>query len=210
MRIENRVYKAVLSFLLSCLPLAVSAQSSSINTFSPYSYYGIGDIMAQDPSFSRAMGGVGLGFRSPIAINSLNPASYSAINRQTALFQVGLYGQNYYLRSQDTKSSYNTFNVSEIALQLPIAEGLGFTVGISPFSSVGYRITQSEEGSDVWEEIGYVHYLYSGSGGINSYRAGLGYAVTDWLSLGAEMIYYQGNITRNFQQTVVPVTGSGY
>ena len=98
MRIENRVYKAVLSFLLSCLPLAVSAQSSSINTFSPYSYYGIGDIMAQDPSFSRAMGGVGLGFRSPIAINSLNPASYSAINRQTALFQVGLYGQNYYLR----------------------------------------------------------------------------------------------------------------
>lgn len=147
MRIENRVYKAVLSFLLSCLPLAVSAQSSSINTFSPYSYYGIGDIMAQGPSFSRAMGGVGLGFRSPIAINSLNPASYSAINRQTALFQVGLYGQNYYLRSQDTKSSYNTFNVSEIALQLPIAEGLGFTVGISPFSSVGYRITQSEEGS---------------------------------------------------------------
>ena len=137
MRIENRVYKAVLSFLLSCLPLAVSAQSSSINTFSPYSYYGIGDIMAQGPSFSRAMGGVGLGFRSPIAINSLNPASYSAINRQTALFQVGLYGQNYYLRSQDTKSSYNTFNVSEIALQLPIAEGLGFTVGISPFSSVG-------------------------------------------------------------------------
>ena len=95
-------------------------------------------------------------------------------------------------------------------MQLPIAEGLGFTVGISPFSSVGYRITQSEEGSDVWEEIGYVHYLYSGSGGINSYRAGLGYAVTDWLSLGAEMIYYQGNITRNFQQTVVPVTGSGY
>ena len=210
MRIDTRVYKAVLSFLLSCLPLAVSAQSSSINTFSPYSYYGIGDIMAQGPSFSRAMGGVGLGFRSPIAINSLNPASYSAINRQTALFQVGLYGQNYYLRSQDTKSSYNTFNVSEIALQLPIAEGLGFTVGISPFSSVGYRITQSEEGSDVWEEIGYVHYLYSGSGGINSYRAGLGYAVTDWLSLGAEMIYYQGNITRNFQQTVVPVTGSGY
>lgn len=97
------------------------------------------------------------------------PASYSAVNRQTALFQVGLYGQNYYLRSQDTKSSYNTFNVSEIALQLPIAEGLGFTVGISPFSSVGYRITQSEEGSDVWEEIGYVHYLYSGSGRINSY-----------------------------------------
>jgi hypothetical protein len=210
MRTGNRVYKIVWSLVLSCLPLAAFAQGSSINTFSPYSFYGIGDIMAQGPAFSRAMGGVGLGFRSPIAINTLNPASYSAIGRQTALFQIGMYGQNYYLRSQERRTSYNSFNVSDITLQLPIAKGLGFTVGVAPFSSVGYRIARSEEGSDIWENIGYVHYLYSGAGGINSYKAGIGYAVTEWLSLGAEMIYYQGNILRNFQQTIVPVTGSGY
>lgn len=147
---------------------------------------------------------------SPIAINPLNPASYSSINRQTALFHVGIEGQNYYLRSLSTKSSYNSFNVRDLGLQLPLAKGLGLTVGITPYSSIGYRISRSEEGTGVWEDIGYVHYLYSGAGGINQFKAGLGYAVTDWLSLGAEMIYYQGNITRNYQQTIAPVTGSGY
>ncbi|HIW98360.1 MAG TPA: hypothetical protein H9866_07740 [Candidatus Tidjanibacter gallistercoris] len=210
MRKGKRVYKTALSVVLSCLSLAAFAQSSSINTFSPYSFYGIGDIMAQGPSSSHAMGGVGLGFRSPISINTLNPASFSAIGQRTALFQVGLYGQNYYLKSQTTRSSYNTFNVSEISLQLPLAKGLGVALSVSPYSSVGYRIAQSEEGSDIWEDVGYVHYLYSGAGGVNTYRAGIGYALTEWLSLGVEMVYYQGNITRNFQQTIVPVTGSGY
>lgn len=151
-----------------------------------------------------------MGWSSPIAINPLNPASYSAVNRQTALFHIGLESRNYYLRSETAKSSYNTFNVRDIGLQLPLAKGLGVTVGITPYSSVGYRISQSEKGSDIWENVGYVHYLYSGSGGVNQFKVGVGYAVTDWLSVGAEMIYYQGNITRNYQQTITPVTGNGY
>ena len=42
-----------------------------------------------------------------------------------------------------------------------------------------------EEADNVWENIGYVHYLYAGIGGVNQIKAGLGYAVTDWLSVGA-------------------------
>lgn len=210
MRIKRRVSEIALAALLVWLPGGARGQGSSINTFSPYSFYGIGDLSTPGSAASRSMGGVGLGWNSPIAINTLNPASYGSINRQTALFHVGIEGQNYYLRSQTTKSSYNSFNVRDLGLQLPLAKGLGVTVGVTPYSSIGYRIAHSEDGADVWEDIGYVHYLYSGSGGINQFKLGLGYAVTDWLSIGARMIYYQGNITRNYQQTITPVTGSGH
>lgn len=207
-----RIRKTFFRFLLVVpllLPSVASAQGVSINTFSPYSFFGIGDIAARGTASSRGMGGVGLGFRSPVSINTLNPASYSSIDRQTALFYVGLQGENRYLRSDATRNSHNSFNVNEISLQLPLAKGLGLTVAISPYSSVGYRIAGYDDSAASLEDIGYVHYLYSGAGGVSSYKLGVGYAITDWLSLGAQMIYYQGNITRNFQQTIIRVTGSG-
>lgn len=210
MRIEKIVFKAALAVLLSTVTIAAYAQGSSINTFSPYSFYGLGDLYSQGSASSRAMGGVGLGARSAVEINYLNPASYSSIKQQTALFHVGLEGQNYYLRSASSQSSYNSFNLSSIALQLPLTKGLGMTFSVAPYSSVGYRISTSEQGAGIWENIGYVHYLYSGSGGVNQYKVGLGWAATEWLSVGADLVYYQGNITRNYQQTILPLTGNGY
>ena len=75
---------------MACVPVVLSAQAlgSSINTFSPYSFYGIGDLENPVTAASRGMGGVGIGFRSDKAMNLQNPASYSAIGRQTALFHV--------------------------------------------------------------------------------------------------------------------------
>ena len=191
------------------LPVFACAQNSSVNTFSPYSFYGIGDIIQQGTASSASMGGAGTGFRSALSINLLNPASYSTIAQRTALFHVGLEGQNFYLKSQNTSSSFNSFNVHDVAIQLPLAKSLGLTIGITPFSTVGYRISDIDDNPNVWENIGYVHYLYSGSGGVNRFNAGLGYAITDWLSVGAQMLYYHGNIIRNFQQSITPVTGEG-
>ena len=69
---------------MACVPVVLSAQAlgSSINTFSPYSFYGIGDLENPVTAASRGMGGVGIGFRSDKAMNLQNPASYSAIGRQ--------------------------------------------------------------------------------------------------------------------------------
>lgn len=193
-------------------PVVLSAQTlgSSINTFSPYSFYGIGDLETPVTAASRAMGGVGIGFRSDKTMNLQNPASYSAIARQSALFHVGIDGEATFLKSETTRNSYLSFNVSDVAFQLPLAKGLGMAVTVNPYSSVGYRITATEQSEDIWENIGYTQYLYTGMGGVNQIKLGLGYAVTDWLSIGAEMIYYQGNISRNYKQTIEPVVGDGY
>lgn len=195
---------------MAAVPASVFGQGSSINTFSPYSFYGIGDISRQGTAAMHGMGGAGLGSQSATAINYLNPASYSSIGQRTALLDVGLESQNYYLRSAETKSSYNTFNLRNIALQLPIAKGIGFAFSVSPYSSVGYRISGLDEGSGILENIGHVRYQYSGAGGVNQFKAGFGWSPVSWLSIGAEAVYYQGNITRNFKQTITPVTGNGH
>ena len=43
--------------LLSVIPLATYGQNSSLNTFSPYTFYGIGDFATQGPGYIRSMGG---------------------------------------------------------------------------------------------------------------------------------------------------------
>lgn len=210
MRILKTVCKLMAFVSLAAMSATAFAQGSSINTFSPYSFFGVGDMFNAVPASLKGMGGAGLGYRSPYEINFMNPAAYSSIERRSALFHVGMEDQNFYLKSSTTKTSYNTFNVSDVALQLPIAKGVGFALSVSPYSSVGYSVSRDELGEDVWEDIGYVHYSYSGSGGVNQIKAGVGWSPVDWLSIGAEAVYYQGNIIRNYSQTIIPLTGTGY
>ena len=54
-------------------------QSSSLNTYSPYTFYGIGDIHEEGIAVTRAMGGASIGFRNPFYVNVTNPASYSSV-----------------------------------------------------------------------------------------------------------------------------------
>ena len=81
---------------ISCAFFAIAFMTgmygqTSLN--SPYSQYGIGRLADQSQSFSRGMGGVGLGLRQGNIINTLNPASYSAIDSLTMLFDMGVSGQ---------------------------------------------------------------------------------------------------------------------
>ena len=80
--------------LLSVIPLATYGQNSSLNTFSPYTFYGIGDFATQGPGYIRSMGGAGIGFRNSLKINYMNPASYSILRQKTFLFNVEMEGVN--------------------------------------------------------------------------------------------------------------------
>jgi hypothetical protein len=200
------------------LPAVAAAQSSSLNTFSPYTLYGVGDIASQGSVESKGMGGAGFGFRSATTINSLNPASYSAFSRKSFLFNVGLEGTNYYLKGSNSietddgiirKSSYNTFNINNISLGFPLAQGVGFSIGLTPYSDVGYRLSRKEESPEILSSIGQVTYSFLGSGGLNQIKAGLGFSLGKGVSLGAEAIYYMGEIDRQYYVTVQPLLSSG-
>ena len=85
--------------VLAAFALTVSAQSASdtnqsySGTNSPYSQYGLGELVDQSSGFNRGMNGLGLAFREHNQVNQLNPASYSSIDSLSFIFDVGISGQ---------------------------------------------------------------------------------------------------------------------
>lgn len=149
------------------------------------------------------MGGAGVAFSSPTKINYLNPAAMTAGPQGAVLFNVGLEGDNYYLKSENKSSSFNSFNIRDIALQLPLSKRTRAGVSVTPFSSVGYRVYYT--GVDP-EMPGVYEYSYEGSGGITQLKISLAHRFGKRLSLGAEMVYYLGNIDRSFDVGVANMT----
>ena len=76
---NKQIIVAAFAFLSA---LNVQAQSG---TNSPYSQYGLGILSDQSQGFSRGMNGVGLALRKGNVVNTLNPASYSAVDSLTMI-----------------------------------------------------------------------------------------------------------------------------
>ena len=190
------------------VPWMAGAQNSSLNTFSPYTFYGLGDLENGGTPATRAMGGIGVAYWNPYAVNLTNPAAYSAIGRQRFIFEFGLSGKSSYLKSDVAKSAYNGFNVNDVAVQFPLYKGIGFAVSVMPVSSVGYRAEYQETNEDIIADVGHVMYKYNGDGGVTQFKGGVRIRVFKGFSLGADFIYYLGTITRYAGVVITPVLGS--
>lgn len=215
MRVKNTLIKLVVA-AAALLPFAAMAQTSSINAFSPYTMYGIGELNTPGTLPMRSMGGVGVAMRSSGTVNLLNPAAYSAAPQKTFLFNFGLEGQNYYnaqtVNGVGKKTAYNTFNFHDIAFQMPLAKKLGLGFSVTPYSSVGYRIKGDHPFSvddPVWGNVGRVQYVYEGEGDITEVKLGVGWEVFKNFSVGIAAQYYWGDIDRNYTMTPTPITGEG-
>lgn len=66
--------RLLFTILFSSLTLLSTAQTGSL---SPYSRYGIGDILPEGFTTNSSMGGIGAGILSGNQINFINPASYA-------------------------------------------------------------------------------------------------------------------------------------
>lgn len=210
MRLNSKLLRILtVAILAGAVPAGLSAQSSSINAFSPYSFYGIGDIITPGTASMRSMAGAGLGFRSASEMNYINPAAYGAIGQKSLLFSISGEGQNYYLHNADTKSSFNSFNIRDVGISMPLAKNLGFGLIVAPYSEVGYRVNVLDNNPISHSDIGQVKYLYEGEGGITQFKAGIGWKITDRILIGAELAYYHGNIGRYYQQEIKRITGTG-
>lgn len=215
MQVKNTLIKLVV-MAAALIPVAVSAQTNSINAFSPYTMYGVGELNTPGTLPMRSMGGIGVAMRGPGVVNLLNPASFSAVPQKSFVFNFGLEGQNYY-NSQTAegiakKSAYNTFNFHDVAFQLPLAKKLGLGFSLSPYSSVGYR-TKFYDPFDVNDpvlgNVGPAHYSYMGEGDVTEVKLGVGWEIFKNFSLGLAAQYYWGNIDRSYVMTPTSIVGDG-
>ena len=185
-------YKRLISasILLTVTGLAVAQTSTN----SPYTRYGFGQLADQNFGNSKAMGGIAYGLRNGYQINASNPASYTAIDSLTFLFDAGMTLQNANFKDGNVKTNAKNSSFDYLAMQFRLWQKMGMTVGFLPFSTVGYNISKTHDFEDVDNNGKWVE-SYNGDGGFHQVFVGLGYKVFNNLSVGANFSYLYGDIT---------------
>lgn len=160
-----RSLTAALALILSVI--AISAQTG---TMTPYSAYGYGILRDHATSAQRSMGGVGYAMNSGRQINAMNPASYAAIDSLTFLFDMGIDLTNLWQSEvlDGEKTSNSTFGggLDYVTMQFPLGKYMGASVGLLPYSSVGYAFgNKIDNGIDSRQGNGSLNELYLGVAG---------------------------------------------
>jgi hypothetical protein len=181
---DKRTQGLLLAISLTC---SIFAQTS---TNSPYSRFGLGQLNPQGFDKGRAMGGIGLGLRVSNQLNYINPASYSAIDTMSSVFDFGVMGTYTTLESPDLSSTYFSSNLDHFAMGIPITKWWSASVGILPYSKVGYAV--KEEVND--PNVGFIDYFYTGNGGLNQLYLGTALEFFNTISIGVNFKYLFGYI----------------
>lgn len=174
-----------LKMLMAALVCTVPALAQNVST--PYSMYGYGILGDRATSMQRQMGGVGYAMNSGRQINVMNPASYAAIDSLTFLFDMGADLSFIWSQEGDAKEKSTGGGLDYLTMQFPISKYLGGSVGLLPYSSVGYAF-----GND----ISHGTMENQGSGGINELYLGLSGKIKGF-SIGFNVSYDFGNIVND-------------
>ena len=173
------------------------------NTNSPYTRYGYGDLSDQGFGNSKAMGGIAFGLRDGAQINPLNPASYTAIDSLTFIFEGGVSLQNMNVNNGGVKLNAKNSSFDYLAMQFRLHPRIAMSVGLLPFSSVGYNVSDSKFANGVSQTRS-----FTGDGGLHQLYAGLGVKVLKKLSVGVNASYFWGDITRSTTVLYPETSGS--
>jgi hypothetical protein len=192
----RKIEKLIILAVFLVVSICVSAQDGTYGAYSPYSIYGIGDISKEGTAYNKTKGGTGIATRNKKFINYLNPAAITARDTLSFMADFGLVQNNTIYKQGDIRSGHNTFNIYDFVMSFPIYRSSAFMVGITPYSDVGYDFSSIETDPDIIGNTGNITYDSYGNGSV--YQAFFGAGVTLWkrLSLGAEAIYYFGNLDK--------------
>lgn len=182
--------------LFICLSIAGIAFAQN-GTTSPYSQFGYGILGDNAIGAQRAMGGVGYALHNNRQINVMNPASYTSMDSLTFLFDIGLTYQNTITREGDLRESRQSGSIDYIVMQFPLGRYMAGSVGLLPFTNVGYSFASSiDNGTDSREGDGNISQAYVGVSG-EPFKG---------FSIGANVSYLFGNLTNS--SSGIPQNGS--
>lgn len=188
------MYKKIV-IILSFIVFAIDINAQ--NTISsPYSKYGIGDNVGFTNTINASMGGVYNATRRNNFVNHENPASYTAIDTQSFVFDIGYYSNNISLKSQNLKSSGNTGGISHVLFGFPLSKTLKMAGGLLPVSVIDFSASEAFADNT---EVGSHKMTYDGEGGVNKAMLGLAYQPSFFknISIGANVEYLFGNYYRS-------------
>lgn len=174
-----RSVSIIITKSLLFLPVLLFVQVLCAQDNSPWSRYGLGDMLPSANIVNRGMGHSVAAYSDAQTINFLNPASYSQFGTQRAIFDIGLDLNNRTIRDNRGKS-YTSSNA-----YIPYLAGgfqlrgeksktnWGIAFGLRPVTKVSYNIVSGSKLSAGDSVV----YNYEGNGGLNQAFVGTGIAI---------------------------------
>ena len=173
---------------------------------SPYSRYGLGDMVPSSNITTRGMAGISAAYSDYTSINFNNPASYSnffAVKEKASnkiqygrvIMDVGINFSNRTLIAPNTPNRFTSSDLlfSYLQLGIPLRKNWGLSFGLRPISRISYLINQEQilkNPLDPNDTISSAITQFRGSGGsyLPSIGTGFGFNLSD-------------NETGNFKKT---------
>jgi hypothetical protein len=182
--IINSLYFTVFLFLTALPVSKIHAQENS-----PYSRYGLGDLLPSQSILNRAMGGLTSAYSDYQAVNFSNPASYTGLKITT--LEIGLDYTSRALRSLNPPKKFTSANLvpSYLQIGLPLSKKRewGMNIGMRPVTRISYDIFTRTRVPNVDS----IQYKYVGNGGTYQAFVGMAYGVKS-LSVGFNAGYMFG------------------
>ena len=184
----------LLKYYICCL----IACMVSINVFgqsdlsSPYSRFGLGDIMTGSPNtILKGMGGISNAMSGKSLLNPNNPASYAQIDSLSFIFDAGFYIKtaNYTANNITEKGSNASFDYASIGMGITKRWKVG--LGIMPYSNKEYNVITEHH------DLGTYNIAFQGEGGISKAFFSNGFQITKDLSVGITASYLFGTLIDN-------------
>lgn len=160
---------------------------------SPYSRFGIGDLMNNTGVTNMAMGGISYGLSSPYFVNPSNPATYVSFDTLSFVFDVGAYANQTKLITTDLSQDANFASLAYIKFGFPVTRWWRSSLGLMPYSNTGYNMLDTE----VEESIGSVTRSYQGNGGYNQVYFGNSFSLNKNFSVGVNLTYLFGTVEKS-------------
>ena len=186
--------KQIVILTAALFPILVIAQNQ---TSSPYSFLGLGDLNQQGNVRTFGMGGTNMAVRSNMYINFNNPASYTGIDSLSFVAGVGVQSTVATYRTNEQSSRLSNTSVSHLSFAFPITHWWKSSIGLLPYSSVGYEVLENK----LLDFNVMSQNTYSGSGGLDKVTWGNAFQITKELSIGINSSYYFGRVEN--RQTVL-------
>ena len=162
---------------------------AQLGTSSPYSGFGLGDLQGNVFPEYNALGGGVTAISSENSVNLSNPATYTSFKSNSFLFSTGGLHKTTNIQNSTDNQIANNSSFSHLTVAFPISRKLGASVGMLPYSNIGYTLNARDNNANA-------DMIYSGAGGLSKIYFGGAYEPFKGFSVGINASYLFGGLNR--------------
>lgn len=188
---------------MSAFGVYAQNQNPSNLSSSPYTRYGFGRMGSVGNVTTRSMGEIGIGLRSNTYTNLYNPASLTAIDTLTMIFDTAIEAQMFSQQENENSTSNWDAGLGYMSFHFPLWGGWAGAISYSPYSMVGYQYGYEVEmpiNNDLINNDTLVYSNnFSGTGGLQKFQLSLAWepfkSKMNKISIGVNAGYICGNVS---------------